>query len=158
MRSASWPAQLVSWNRDGIGSSIGVLGGQVQSQTIGLGDGSTTVFCSGVAKFCGASSSPVGAVSVSGPMFLNGAAFTGASLVGASISGTTLTVPATTGLPRGALEPGMLLTDTTGSITGSPSLVNCLTGCTFANFNSNVQQTWTIISVSSGRTVSAGRR
>ncbi len=131
-----WPVTVVERERDGIGTSIEALGNQVQTQSVAIGDGSSTTFCS-AAKFCSNASA-------SGPLFYNAAAFTGATLAGASISGTTLTVPATTGLPRGALEPGLVLTDTTGHITGSPTLVNCLTGCTFAAFNSDLQQTWTI--------------
>jgi hypothetical protein len=134
-----WPVQIANRERDGIGTANEAMGTTLQSQTITIGDGSSTTFCSAT-TFCSNAS-------VSGPLFYNAAVITGATLAGASISGATLTVPATTGLPRGALEPGMTLTDTTGNITGSPTLVACLTGCTLAAYNSDLQQTW-MISVS----------
>ena len=144
-----WPVTLANRVRDGVGSQVETTGNAFQSQNVALGDGSKTAFCS-AAIYCAN-------VAASGPLWFNAASLTGATLAGASISGTTLSIPATVlttpvGIARGALEPGMVLTDTTGNITGSPTLVNCLTNCTLAAFNSDLAQTWTI---SSSQTVSA---
>ena len=147
-----WPTSFSTRIRDGVSTILEVIGDQNQIQSIGLGNGTATVVCSAT-KYCGGSS---GIVSNSGPVFYTTAELGGATLAGASISGTTLSIPATTGLPisagiqRGGLEPGEVLTDTTGSITGAPTLVNCLTGCALGSVTA--AQTWTI---SSSQTVSA---
>ena len=144
-----WPVSVGIRVRDGVGTINETIGGQNQVQTVAVGDGSTLAFCS-AATFCGATSTPVGTVSAGGPLYYTGAELFGATLAGAHIdnssgsAGTTLTIPLTTGITQGGLEPGMVLSDTSGHITGSPTLVNCLTGCTQANFNANTAQTWRV--------------
>jgi hypothetical protein len=146
-----WPVSFSNMTRDGIGIEPMTLGGAAQTQTVGVGNGTLTTWCS-ASSFC-QNTSP-SAVSVAGPLFFNAASLTGATLAGASIAPGTgsqaglgvLTIPANTGLPQGLLEPGMVLTDS-GAISGSPTLVSCLTGCTIgsvANGGAFVQQTWTI--------------
>ena len=141
-----WPAEYFATAHDGVGIVLQTLGNAAQSQTVGLGNGSLTTWCSS-ANYCSN-------VSGAGPLYFNTGSLTGATLVGASVSGTTLSVPATTGLSQGALSPGMLLTDLTGHIAGSPKLVNCLTGCSISAYSagSPTAQTWTI---SVSQTVSA---
>jgi hypothetical protein len=139
-----WPQSLLNITHDGIGNLLMSLGNAAQTQTVGVGDGSTTQWCS--------ASIQCSNVSISGPLYFNAASLTGASLAGATINngsgaaGNTLSVPATTGLTLGALAPGMVLTDTTGHITGTPTLVNCASGCTIGTYTPGnpAAQTWTI--------------
>ena len=153
-----WPAGLANITRDGIGIEPMTLGGATQTQTVGVGNGTLTTWCSASA-FC-PNTSP-SAISVAGPLYFNAATLTGATLAGASISGTTLTVPANSGSPptagivQGLLEPGMVLSDTAGQITPGTTLVNCLTGCAIGNVANGGgfgAQTWT---VSASQSVSA---
>lgn len=137
-----WPVTVINTARDGIGITPETMGGVAQTQTVDVGDGSTTVFCS-AAKFCASSG-----VSSSGPLFFNAATQTGADINagidnGSGSAGNTLT---TTAINLGALEPGMVLTDTTGLITGAPTLVSCLTGCipTGSPLKYPTVQTWTV--------------
>jgi hypothetical protein len=127
-----WPVTMVNSTRDGIGINPSIMGNVQQIQTIGAGDTSTKVWCS-AAKFCGATSTPVGIVSVAGPLYFTGATQTGGQIENASISGTTLTIPIgnqttsapnTSGMVWGALEPGFVL-----GVTGSPTLAYCTAGC-----------------------------
>ncbi len=107
------PASVLYPARDGVGMGIYALGNVTQTQTVGSGTGSQTVWCS-AAKFCGN-------VDVGGPLVFNAASLTGVWFSG-SVSGSTLTVTTRYG---GALEPGMVL-----GATGSPTVLRCLTSCT----------------------------
>ena len=81
-------------------------------------------------------------------MIFTGATQTGAAITaliddgtGTSTAGNILTTSARS---SGALEPGMTLTDTSGHITGSPTLVACTTGCGVVSGSYPVIQKWTI--------------
>ena len=120
-----WPVVMINSVRDGVGIAPEIMGGVAQSQTIGVGDGTTTTWCS-ASKFCAASG-----VSGAGPLYFTAAYQTGANLAGATVAGTTLSIPAgnqtgttanTSGIVLGDLAPGFILN------TG-PVLSACLTGC-----------------------------
>ncbi|HTZ67920.1 MAG TPA: hypothetical protein VMB83_10725, partial [Roseiarcus sp.] len=96
--SMGYPVTLAEWDRDGAGIGVFATGQVVQSQTIGLGDGSTTTWCS-ASTFC----SHVGQ---GAQLAFNYAGMTGAALGSSSISGTMLTVGTIT---QGSLEPGAVL-------------------------------------------------
>ena len=113
--SLNVPASIFYAARDGIGMDIFTLGNVLQTQTVGVGDGSSTVWCSS-SKFC---TEPTGGVQT--PLTFNAASLTGVWLNG-SVSGSTLTVTTRYG---GALEPGMVL-----GATGAPIVLRCLTSCT----------------------------
>jgi hypothetical protein len=85
-----------------------------QTQTVGVGDGSTLTWCS-ASKFC-----PSAGVSPAGSLVFNYASLTGGWFSG-SVSGSTLTVTTRVG---GAIEPGMTL-----GATGSPTILRCITNC-----------------------------
>lgn len=134
-----WPSSFNDMTHDGVGNLIMTLGNTAQTQTVGVGNGSQTAWCS-ASEFCGSANT-----SVAGPLYFNAGALTGATLGGASISsGGVLSVPASTGIVRGALSPGMVLSDTTGSIGSTPTLSYCLTGCTISAYTvgSFGAQTW----------------
>lgn len=120
------PASFLSATRDGVGIGLATLGNVTQTQTVGVGDGSTLTWCS-ASKFCGH-------VDVGFPLVFNAASLTGGWFSG-SISGSTLTATTRIG---GALEPGMVL-----NVTGSPTLLNCLSNCTSINFSTS---TWALSS------------
>jgi hypothetical protein len=108
------PATFLSATRDGVGIGLATLGNVTQTQTIGAGDGATLIWCS-ESKFCATSG-----VSPAGVLTFNAASLTGAWFNG-SVSGSTLTVTTRYG---GAIEPGMTL-----GAAGSPTILQCLTGC-----------------------------
>jgi hypothetical protein len=141
-----YPVTVSNWTRDGAGIGMFSWGGTTQSQTVGLGDGSTTTWCSATA-FCAN-------VGQGGTLDWNLASLTG-SLFTASISGTTLTV---SGITTGALMPGEVLSDSFtgggGHITGSPTLVNCTANCGGLGGATSV---WTI-SVNEGTVASESMR
>ena len=120
------PATFLSATRDGVGAGIYTLGNVAQTQTVGAGDGSNLTWCS-ASKFCGH-------VDVGSSLVFNAASLTGGWFSG-SISGSTLTATTRQG---GALEPGMVL-----NVTGSPTLLNCLSNCTSINFSAS---TWALSS------------
>ena len=133
------PATFLSATRDGVGAGIYTLGNVAQTQTIGAGDGSNLTWCS-ASKFCGH-------VDVGSSLVFNAASLTGGWFSG-SISGSTLTATTRQG---GALEPGMVL-----NVTGSPTLLNCLSNCTSINFSAS---TWALSSsAASGVTGTHARR
>jgi hypothetical protein len=41
-----WPAGYIEWSHDGVGSLIWTIGGATQTQTVGVGNGSATTWCS----------------------------------------------------------------------------------------------------------------
>ena len=86
-RLRGWPAVMINSVRDGVGITPEIMGGVTQSQTIGVGDGSTTTWCS-ASKFCASAG-----VSGAGPLYFTAAYQTGANLAGATVSGTTLIDP-----------------------------------------------------------------
>ena len=109
------PATMLYPARDGVGMGIFTLGNVTQTQTVGVGDGSSVVWCS-ASKFC---TDPTGGVQ--SPAVFNAASLTGVWFNG-SVSTNVLTVTTRYG---GALEPGMVL-----GATGSPTVLRCLTSCT----------------------------
>ena len=93
-----------------------------------FGDGSKTTWCS-QAIFC---TNP----SVAGVLLFNAASLSGGQITakidnGSGGAGNTLTlgIGSRGSAWFGALQPGAVLSDTTGNISGSPVLQNCLTGC-----------------------------
>jgi hypothetical protein len=141
-----WPVGIVNGERDGIDATPLTLGHVVQTQTVGVGNGSATTWCS-AATFC---AEPANGVQTT--LFFTAASMTGASLVNATISGNTLSVPAgsgtptTTGLTIGALEPGLVL-----NVAGSPTLTTCLTGCTSGAYGDPpAAQSWALSASASG--------
>ena len=125
-----WPTNWLPILRDGIGIAPQTFGNSLQTQTVGVqnGGGSLTTWCS-QAIFCSNAS-------VAGPLLYNAATLTGGQITakidnGSGSAGNILTL----GIgARGSswfstLEPGAVLTDTTGHISGSPTLVNCISGC-----------------------------
>ena len=129
--SMGYPATLSEWVRDGAGLNVFVWGNQVQSQSVGIGNGSTTTWCS-ASNFC----SNVGE---GGTLDFNLASLTGSAFTG-SISGTTLTVSTIT---SGALQPGAALSG--AGLTGSPTLVACTANCSAANlYSGGTGSQWTI--------------
>ena len=153
-----WPVNWTDRGRDGVGSGNEYFGSTPQTSTVGIGNGSQTVFSS-QAVFGGT-------VSPAGPLWYNAASQSGAQMVGASIAPGTgaqlgqgvLTVAATTGgtntwtgMPQGQLEPGLILSDS-GALIAGTKLLYCITGCTSANATAGVQQTW---AVSISQTVAA---
>ena len=136
-----YPVTISDWTRDG--ASIGVFSndGWTAAQGVALGDGSKTTFCSS-ATYCANVS--LGGVLANGLASMTGSLFSG------SISGTTLTISSMT---TGALQPGLVLSDSFtgggGHITGSPTLVNCTANCSGTGAGS----VWTV-SASQG-TISA---
>jgi hypothetical protein len=131
--SMGLPTSIVNWTRDGAGFGLFSYGGTNQTQTIGTGNGTLTQWCSAT-TFC----SNVG---TGGTLTWNLAGQTGGMFSG-SISGNTLTV---TTLTSGALMPGLVLNDNipggTNSVTGSPTLVKCNSGCSGVNGSGSQ---WTI--------------
>ena len=226
-----WPTWAIPIPRDGIGIEPEIFGQASQTQTVDIGDGSTTTFCS-AAIYC-SNASTAGAL-VFNAASLGGASITaeisdgsggvgapgnilslsGTGTFNATITGTVMNVttaptnlfqlrpgvvvtgtginanttivslgtgvgstgtynlsptPGGTGSLQavaaslngnstyfGALQPGATLTDTTGNITGSPTLQSCLTGCIPNAFGGGVSapfcvgncypmtQTWTV--------------
>ena len=139
-----WPVGIVNGEHDGVDATLLTLGNIAQTQTVGVGNGSATTWCS-AATFC---AEPANGVQTT--LFFTAASMTGASLVNATISGSTLSVPAgsgqptTTGLTIGALEPGLVL-----NVAGSPTLTTCLTGCTSSAYgNPPTAQSWALSSTS----------
>jgi hypothetical protein len=128
-----WPQSVADIVHDGVGNLLMSQGNVSQTQTIGVGNGSTLTWCS-ASVYCSNASA-------AGPLYFTANAITGATVVGASVSGTTLTVPSN-GVTLGALSPNMVLSGS--GISGAPTLMNCLTGCTIASFNSHAAQTWTV--------------
>jgi hypothetical protein len=149
-----WTSTLLSATRDGIGSTPKTLGNWPQTQTIGLGNGTQTTWCS-VGTYC--PTSGTSGVSIAGPLYASFASATGAFIAnGVITSGTpaTLTIPAgnqtfntpnTNGVFQGAVQPGMVL-----GVAGSPTLAYCTAGCTFAAYQGTFDvtpssaQTWVL--------------
>ncbi len=147
-----WPSSVTLMARDGVGNLVMTMGGVAQTQSIGLGDGSSTTWCS-AAKFCSS-------VTSSGPLWFNAASLTGATLNGATISQVgslwEVTFPATTGLLRGALAPNLVLTG--AGINAGTTLSYCVTNCTIAaqpTSGSRLSQTWAL-SGYTGSAISTG--
>jgi hypothetical protein len=112
------PTSFIAATRDGTGAGLYVLGNAAQTQTVGVGDGSTLAWCSS-STFC-----PSAGVSPVGPLFFNAASLTGAWFTGATITNPgnpTFNAGTRWG---GALEPGLVL-----NTPNAPALVRCLTSC-----------------------------
>ena len=121
-----WPTWMVPLPlRNSIGLEPFIYGNALQTQTVGVGDGSKTTFCS-ASNFCPNNS-------VAKQLIFNAASLTGSTITakidnGSGGAGNILTTSAY----KGALEPLAVLTDLTGNITGSPVIQTCLTGCVLA--------------------------
>jgi hypothetical protein len=122
-----WPTSFVNMTHDGIGNLLMTLGDVAQTQTVAVGDGTKTAWCS-AAKYCAN-------VGQGGALVFNAAALTGAQFTGSvATSGGVSTLTVGTGSPAwtsGALEPGMILSG--AGISGSPTLDHCVTGCSGIN-------------------------
>ena len=142
-----WTNTVLNTGISQIGIAPQAMGNVVQNQTISVGDGSTKVFCS-ASIYCGASSTPVGVVSPSGPLIFTDATQTGGAITALIDDGTGTNTPGniltTSARSMGVLEPGMTLTDMSGHITGSPTLVACTTGCAIVSGSYPAIQKWTI--------------
>ena len=125
-----WPASITNMARDGVGIQPSMTGNQPQTQSIAVGDGVKTVYCS-QSLFCAN-------VGVAGKLTYTAANLTGGWFTG-SVSGTTLTVGAS-GWLGGAMAPGFVLSG--AGIAGTPHLVVCLTNCTPSSNGNN--STWTL--------------
>ena len=126
------PSMEIDTIRDGIGIGNEILGNVVQRQMVGVGDGTTTVWCS-TTNFCAVPS-------VSGQLVFNAATMTGASFSG-SVSGSVVTIGSLSAASPGtwgAIQPGEVLSG--AGISGSPTLLYCLTGCAASSGGSG--STW----------------
>jgi hypothetical protein len=113
------PATFLPATRDGVGAGLMTFGNTMQTQTVGGGDGSTTVWCS-ASTFCGSSGvSPAGQL-VYGAATLTGGWFSGT----VGVNGSSQPIVTATTRIGGALEPGMVL-----NTPNAPTLVRCLTLC-----------------------------
>ena len=115
-----WPTTVLNIARDGVGITPSATGNVVQTQTVGLGTGTLTTWCSS-ATFC------------SNTDHNEALTFNMAALTGAWFNGTVANVSGTWELSintwlGGALEPGMTL-----SAGGSATFSYCLSGCTGDN-------------------------
>ena len=123
----------------GIGSLIALLGNQTQTQTIGVGNGSQTTFCSS-SIYCNVAASGIGA-SGSGPLYYNAAGLTGATITGyVTTSGGVSTLNVST-IVAGEIEPGLVMSG--AGVTGSPTLTACTGTCVNVIFG-RAGSTWTL--------------
>ena len=128
-------AGLIDAIINGTGSMVSTIGGQKQTETVGIGDGSSTTWCS-AAIYC--------ANHGSGQLSYNLAGLTGATITGSvATSGgvSTLTVSA---MVAGAIEPGMTLSG--ASVSGSPTLTACTSNCAYTTGGAGATSTWTLSS------------
>jgi len=102
-------------------------------QTVAVGDGTKTTWCS-TAAYCANTGQ-------GGALTFNAAVLTGAQITG-TVASNVLTVST---LISGALEPGMVLSGNVG-LTGSPTLVNCTSNCGGLN---GATSTWALTSTAS---------
>jgi hypothetical protein len=119
----------------GTGSVVSMVGGQTQTETVGIGDGSSTSWCSS-SIYC--------ANDASGALAYNAAGLTGATITGSvATSGgvSTLTVGA---MVAGAIEPGMTLSG--ANVSGAPTLTACRSNCAYATAGAGATSTWTLSS------------
>lgn len=134
---SGYPVSLINVSRDGVGITPFTMGYASQTQTIGIGTGSATSFCSR-AVFCLGTAT----VGLSGPLTFSAASLTGGwfqASVTSSGSVSSLTI-GTSGRIGGALMPGQVLSGV--GITGTPHLVACNPcGATGVYGNSS---TWTL--------------
>ena len=129
--ATGYPATLSDWVRDGQGLNNFTYGNLTQTQTVGLGTGAQLTWCS-TTVFCPTAGT-------GGALSFNAAAMTGSAFTGSiatSLGVSTLTVGT---LSTGAIMPGLVLSG--AGVTGSPTLVNCVTGC--GGFNGS-GSTWTL--------------
>jgi hypothetical protein len=152
-----WPVTLSNITRDGTSIEPQVMGGTPQNQTVSVGDGTSKTFCS-IAALCGPLGSTPGFVSTLGALDFTAASLTGAVVTGSIIPGAGSPVPSglgqmTTTAVLGSLQPGATL-----AITGSPTLVYCVTNCTLSGVPLHISQTQTwATSVSQTATLTAVR-
>lgn len=155
--SLGWPVTLSNITRDGVSIEPAVMGGVPQNQTVSVGDGASKTFCSS-ASLCGPLGSTPGFVSTLGQLDFTAASLTGAVVTGSIVPGAGSPVPSglgqmTTTAVLGALQPGATL-----AITGSPTLVYCVTNCTLSGVPLHISQTQTwATSVSQTATLTAVR-
>ena len=112
--------------RNGTGIGPDLWGNQSQVQTLGIGDGTSTTWCSS-ASLCANDSSSL--------LTFNAASLSGAQITGyVTTSGGVSTLTVSTII--GALEPGLILSGS--GVSGSPTLVACkVVSSSSCNFNSN---------------------
>ena len=123
----------------GIGTLIALLGNQPQTQTIGVGNGSQTAFCSS-SIYCNVAASGIGA-SGSGTLYYNAAGLTGATVTGyVTTSGGVSTLNVST-VVAGEIEPGLVMSG--AGVTGSPTITAC-TGTCVNVILGRAGSTWTL--------------
>ena len=116
---AGAPLQFLYTGQDGTGTAIVTEGGQPQAQTIAVGDGSSTVFCSGTTICANFNSA--------GALNPNFGLVTGAQITGtiSQVSGVSTLNVATRSM--GGLSPGLVLSG--ASIVAGTKLLACTAGC-----------------------------
>ncbi len=120
---------------DGNWSGLSILGNTVQTETVGIGDGTSTTWCS-KATLC--SNHP------NGTLAFNAAALSGAQITGYITTTGGVSTLTVSGLTNGALSPGFALSGP--GITGSPTLVGCVTTCAITTSTWGTGSTWTLSS------------
>jgi hypothetical protein len=119
----------------GSSSIISTVGGQKQTQTVGIGDGSSVSWCSS-AIYC--------ANHANGALAYNLAGLTGASITGeVTTAGGVSTLTVST-MVAGAIEPGMTLSG--AGVSGSPTLTACTSNCAYTTGGAGATSTWTLSS------------
>ena len=119
----------------GTGSVVSMIGGQNQTQTLGIGDGSSVSWCSS-SIYC--------ANHANGALFYNLAGLTGATITGyVTTAGGVSTLTVST-MVAGAIEPGLTLTGS--GVTGSPTLTACTATCAYTTAGAGAGSAWTLSS------------
>ena len=139
------------WNASGIGpgtielvyagvsSLVTELGAQTQNQTLGVGNGSTTAFCS-AAIYCNITATGLGATG-SGALAFNAANLTGATITGYVTTAAGVSTLHVSTLVAGALAPGLVLAGS--GVTGSPTVTACASSCVYS-IEAGAGTTWTL--------------
>ena len=123
---AGAPLQFIFTVQDGVPTSIATAGSQPQAQTIGVGDGSSTVFCSETTLCANFNSA--------GALYPNYGLVTGAHTGTISqVSGVSTLNVATSSF--GALSPGLVLSG--ASIVANTKLLACTAGCSGAGVSAS---------------------
>ncbi len=112
----------------GIGSIITQIGNQPQITTIGIGNGSTTAYCSS-SIYCNVAAMGLGSTG-SGILSYSAAGLTGATVTGSVATAGGVSTLTVTAIGAGAIEPGLELTGT--NVIGSPTITTCVTNCVYA--------------------------
>ena len=141
---AGYGAAFLDLTLNGTWDVPSIVGNQAQYQTIGIGDGASTTWCSN-AILC--------ANNANGKLAYQAAGLTGATITGTvAASGgsgvcaanSCLTV---TAMVAGALEPTLVLSG--AGVTGSPTLTACVSGCAYTAAGAGAGSVWLLSSAQS---------